>query len=61
LLNLSFSTSVAGGSGSPRGSASTIDRKIREAIGEGHRESRADENPVLAIHALEVAGDLVKL
>ena len=38
----------------------SVDGEVREPIGEGGR-SRADEYPVLAIFALEVTSDLVKL
>src|SRR5207247_3217431 len=43
------------------GTYSSVNRQIRESMGEGGRNSRANENPILAILALEITSDLVKL
>ena len=41
--------------------SAAVDLEVREPIGERGRKSRANENPVRAILALEVTSDLVKL
>src|SRR3954471_15599123 len=57
-----FEPLLAGCSSSvSRSSFVPIDREIGETIGEGGRQSRPNENPVLAIFTLEVTSNLVKL
>src|SRR4029453_15552135 len=51
----------AGANASPRPRSASVDLEIGEPIGERGRKSRANENPPLAILALEVTSDLVKL
>src|SRR5262249_56916359 len=50
-----------GANPSPGSRPASVDREIGKPIGEGGRKPRANEYPVLAILALEITSDLVKL
>src|SRR5262245_6613894 len=45
----------------PRATSLSVNRQIRESMGERGRKPSANENPVFAVLTLEITSDLVKL